>query len=148
MSLSIMTLAFDAIVIGLLGAMIFYAVKLNRRLTTIRSEQASLLELMARFNDATARAEAAAVRLKSIGVETEAALKGQIEQGRALRDDLTFLIERGGGQADHLSLVPRERKKTAKREVRSDRATVSELAAAQPRSEAERNLLKALREAR
>ena len=92
----------ELVVIALLGATIYYAVMLNRRLGALRAQETALVELMAKFTEASVRAEAAIVQLRNTGVETEKALRPAIEKGQALCDELAFMLEAGGTLADQL----------------------------------------------
>jgi len=75
-----------------------YAVVLNRRLSGLRRDKDSIDNLAGSFGSATRRAEKSIGRLKS----TTDGLQEQIKQAQSLRDDLVFLIDRGGSAADRL----------------------------------------------
>ena len=95
-------LAFDALVAILLVVTIVYAVILNRKLTALRDAKAEMQQLLLGFAEATGKAERglAAFRDAAEGVGQE--LQRQIESGRALTDDLSFLMQRGTTLADRL----------------------------------------------
>jgi hypothetical protein len=94
MSVSTLSLAFEALVAALLVVMIFYAARLNHRLAGLRAQEAELRDGIARFGEATARAEASAGRLKSAGAEAERGVRAAVDRAHAVRDELAFLIER------------------------------------------------------
>lgn len=100
-----MTLSFilDGAVAILLVATIFYCILLNHRLGTLRRNEDELRNAVASFNEAAARAEAGVSRLKKTGEEIGDALKDQIEEARALCDDLAFVTERGEKLVERLS---------------------------------------------
>lgn len=141
------SLALDVLVAVLLVITIGYAVVLNRRLGRLRRDKSDLEKLAATFVQATARAEESIGKLKN----TADALKERIDNAQALRDDLAFLIDRGGSAADRLEETVRDaRKEGAPR----PRPGLKKSAAAHgngkisPKSTAERELLKALQAAR
>jgi hypothetical protein len=96
-------LVLNVMIIGLLGATIGFAAVLNRRLSTWRREKAEFERLIAEFNRAAGRAEAGVERLKSGSEETGRALQQATTKGRALCDDLGYLIERAEPLADRLT---------------------------------------------
>lgn len=95
-------IAFDAVVAVLLVVTIVYAVILNRKLTALRAAKTEMQQLLIGFAEATGKAEQglAAFRDAADGVGQE--LQRQIESGRALTDDLSFLMQRGTTLADRL----------------------------------------------
>ena len=92
---SVLSLVVEGIVSILLIAMIVYASRLNARLASLRAREGELQEGIARFNDAAIRAEAAAARLKAAGNEAERTVRAAFDRAQAIRDELTFLVERG-----------------------------------------------------
>lgn len=139
------SLALDVLVAVLLVITIGYAVVLNRRLGRLRRDKSDLEKLAATFVQATARAEESIGNLK----KTADSLKERIDNAQALRDDLAFLIDRGGSAADRLEETVR-----AARKEGTSRPGLKKPAAAHgngkisPKSTAERELLKALQAAR
>ena len=106
--------ALDVLVSILLVAMIVYGVILNRKLTALRSNKAELDVLIHSFNDACSRAEAG-VRTLRTATEEAHRLQQYLARGQMLRDDMSFLIERGTGLADRLEGTVR----TARSEVQT-----------------------------
>jgi len=88
----------DIIVALLLVLTITYAVRLNQRLSQLRSDKNELLELAKTFADATARAETSINQLKV----SSKALQDDLNKAEALRDDLAYLVDRGGRTADQM----------------------------------------------
>lgn len=88
----------DVLVAVLLVVTIIYAVMLNRRLARLRKDKDELEALARTFGEATARADDSIGTLRN----TADALDQRIEKAQALRDDLVFLMDRGGSVADRL----------------------------------------------
>jgi hypothetical protein len=130
----------EIVLIALLGATLFHAVRLERALGVLRRDRALLEGLVGDFNASTRQAEAGIDRLRTAADGAGRQLARQIEAAAALKDDLTFLSQRGESLADRLD-----------QQVRSARPVLAEAEATEaprPRSQAERELIKALRMAR
>lgn len=100
----------DAIVAALLVATISYAAVLNRRLGVLRSDRAKLEELVKGLTVASQRAESGIAGLKATVGDVGRQLEKKIELAQGLRDDLTYMIERGGTVADRLEGTLRARR--------------------------------------
>jgi len=152
-------LVLDVIVAILLIATIIYSIILNNRLTQLRKHRDDLAKLVAAFNDATMRAEAGIPKLKRTAEEAGSFLQERVEKAQSLRDDLAFMIERADSLANRLEGSVR----SARSETRSSSAQVRPAAARtspsplpanveddfdDDRSEAERELLRALQATR
>lgn len=92
------SLVLDIIISGLLVLTIAYAVRLNQRLSQLRSDKNELLQLAKTFAEATNRAENSIQHLK---VSSEA-LQFEVKKAAALKEDLSYLVERGGRSADEM----------------------------------------------
>ncbi|HXQ51254.1 MAG TPA: DUF6468 domain-containing protein [Stellaceae bacterium] len=150
----------DAVVAVLLIATIAYAAVLNRRLSVLRGDRAKLDELIQGLTVAAHRAEGGIAGLKGAAEDVGRGLEKKIEQARGLRDDLHYMLERGGAIADRLEGTIRARRDEGKtdpaerkREPKLDPAPRAEprVVAASPEaprtqapSRAERELLRAL----
>ena len=88
------SLVIDLLILVLLAVSVGYCVVLNRRLSTLRQGQKEFVTLIARFDKATQRAELNIERLRGVSAEIDEHLGERISSGRALRDELRFLIER------------------------------------------------------
>ncbi|MFN3459584.1 MAG: DUF6468 domain-containing protein [Oceanibaculum sp.] len=162
-----MSLMLDALVAALLVATIVYAAILNRKLGRLRADRAELEAQIARFVDCTHRAEASIKHLKAVSEEAGRSLQQPIDRAMAVRDELVFMIERGDTLSEKLSgrisaaREPRQEEAPAmpRRERAApgqDRGLTDRVAGPAPqddedmagRSKAERDLLRALREAR
>ncbi len=92
------SLALDILVAVLLVVTIVYAAILNRRLGAFRSHKSELDALAASFTEATLRADESVGKLKIMADD----LQVRLDKAQALHDDLVFLIDRGGSEADRL----------------------------------------------
>lgn len=137
----------EALLLALLAATLVYAVRLERRLGVLRRDRAAIEALIAGFNEATARAEAATARLRAAAEGAGRELADRIEAAERLKGDLVFLGERGEALADRLDARVREARSLA---ADPRPAAVPAPAAEVPklRSQAERDLMQALRLAR
>ncbi len=161
------SLILDIAVAILLIVTIGYAIKLNKRLTRLRGDKKDLENLARTFGESTKRAEDNINHLRTIAQ----ALDIQMQRAQSLRDDLAFLADRGGSTADHLESLVREARdglgigpkptgssamasvehrksptvEPRKESARDKSATGRD--GIEPRSEAERELLRALRDA-
>lgn len=83
----------DAVVIVLLGATIFVAFRLDRRLQSVRNVQHELASVIRELNAAAARAEAGIQGLKFAAQSTGQELEAQIRNARAAGDELAILLK-------------------------------------------------------
>jgi chromosome segregation ATPase len=97
-----LNLLLDVIIIVLLVPTIVYAVILNTRLKQLRDNRDDLARLVAAFNDATARAESGIPKLRRAADEAGQALQERVEKAQTLRDDLAFMTERADSMAGRL----------------------------------------------
>ncbi len=136
----------ECALIGLLAATLFHALRLERALGVLKRDRAALEELVSGFNASTRQAEAGIDRLRNAAEGAGRQLARQIDAASGLKDDLVFLIERGERMADQMDALVR-----ASRPIAAEARTASaEPEAGEPRvrSQAERDLIKALRLAR
>ena len=140
----ILVLIGDLLVAPLLVAVVYYTVRLHRRLETLRAEQKQLGELIGQFTSATDRADAASAHLKTTGVDTDKSVRALIARAESMRDELAFLIDR----ADQASARIGEARSPAAQPKRAP-TPVPEAEEPPPavRSEAERELIHAMRRA-
>ena len=167
--------ALDIVVSLLMIATIGYAVMLNNRLAALRKNRDDLAKVITNFNEATVRAESSIPKLRKAAEDSGAALQERVEKAQSLRDDLAFMIERADTMANRLENAVRSARTEVKvppgklgngtsngngsgtSNVGSGKgaqaATVAAAAAASEaeaddRSEAERELLRALQSMR
>lgn len=163
MELGSISILFDSVMAVLLIATIVYAVKLNRRLEALRSQREELTKLTERFGEATAHADASIVRLRNASQEIVTPLNAVIDKAQALRDELTFIVDRGDAMANRIveqrppAAAPPKRAPVAHLDEfpRDPRTARSPAGGEQPpggseagESEMEQNLMEAIRLAR
>ncbi len=160
------TLIIDIAVAVLLVVTIGYAITLNKRLNRLRKDKKDLEGLARTFGESTLRAEENLNQLRTVAQ----ALDIQMERAQTLRDDIAFLADRGGSTADRLeelvreardglgvvpkpagaNVTPVQPRKAPKIDPRGDETEEKvrdKDGGIEPRSEAERELLRALRDA-
>lgn len=131
----------------MLGVAIPFAIRLERQLAALRRDRGALEAGAAGIGEATRAAEAAMLRLRATAEGAGKGVAERIAAAEPLREDLRFLTERAEALADRLDAVVRAARPLAGAPATSAPAGPAEPAAA-PRSQAERDLLKALRLAR
>lgn len=92
----------DLVVSVLLTATIGYAWMLNKRLSSLRKNRDDLAKTILAFNDATVRAESSIPKLRKAAEEAGLTLQERVEKAQSLRDDLAFMIERADTMANRL----------------------------------------------
>ena len=160
------SLLLDLFVAALLVTTIAFALILNKRLGKLRGDREALEKLAATFGESTLRAEEGIKTLQ----QTTDVLQQNLDQAQALKDDLAFLIERGDRAADNLEDLVRatrdrvggapEKKPQSRPQPQPEAAAADEEGSLRAtrdtsapadeddeRSEAERDLLKAIRSA-
>ena len=140
----------DIIVAALLVTTIGYAVVLNKRLAALRSDRSELDTIAKEFGVATLRAEESVLMLKAASEEAVRALQDGLKKADGIKEDLAYLITRGESAADSLEESVRAAGKPPKVSSGSKKAVETELSIEtgageeSSRSDAERELLKAL----
>jgi hypothetical protein len=150
------TIILDIIVSLLLAATIGYAILLNRRLNSLRKNRDDLAKLIMNFNEATVRAEQSIPKLRKAAEESGLSLQDRVEKAQALRDDLAFMIERADTMANRLENGVRSARTEAKPGAAAPKPRPAAPSSAgqgssgfdDERSEAERELLRALQSVR
>jgi hypothetical protein len=99
----------DGIVAFLLVITIFYAAKLSRKLNALRADKAALHALIQNLTVASQSAEAGVGGLKAAAADIGRLLERKLQEGQSLREDLAYMIDRGGGVADRLEGTLRTR---------------------------------------
>lgn len=144
--ITVLQWALEVLLAMLLAVTLWYAIRLERRLGVLRRDNAALEALIAGFNDATARADTAILRLRSAAEDAGAQVAARIESAERLRSDLQYLTERAETLADRLDLRVREARGLIQGEPRAPLRPAPEAAeTTRVRSQAERDLLQALR---
>lgn len=166
-------LLLDGVLALLLLATIVYCFVLNRRLGAIRAAGDQMKDLVGKFSTATEQAKAGITALRQAAEDDGRRLQEAVDMARVMRDELAFLSETGDALASRLAGA-RERTNAVARNPRAGDSGVGEgpsippppggegaeigaaleiaRAAAEegegPDSEAERQLLQALRQVR
>jgi len=167
----------ETVLLVLLAATLFHAMRLERALGVLKRDRAALEDLVDGFNSSTRAAEQGIERLRAAAEGAGRQVQRQVETASGLKEDLLFLTERGERLADRLDLMVRAARPAAPAEPSeptlraTDRLPVEETdlpaapspaSAVEPpsvfaaraaggaglRSQAERDLLRALRMAR
>lgn len=137
----------DLVLAVLLAATLVFASRLERALGVLRRDREALEGLVSGFNASFKQAEAGIAQLHAAAEGAGRQVARQVEQGRALQSELLFLAERAERAADRL-----EHQIRAARPLVQDARRAAEPAEAsgepRVRSQAERELLAALRVAR
>jgi len=98
MTVADISLLFDMMLAILLAAMIFYAVRLNKRIAVLRDGEGALQKMIGQFSESSLVAQETARQLKSAGTEAEFGVKAAVAKAMALRNDLEVMLD----QADLL----------------------------------------------
>jgi hypothetical protein len=102
-----MEILLEIVLTGLLAATLVYALRLERALGVLKRDRSALEELVAGFNASTRQAEAGIERLRGAAEGAGRQITQQLDEARALKDDMAFLLERGSRLADRLDSLVR-----------------------------------------
>ncbi len=138
-----LNIGLDTVLVLLLGFTLLHGARLQRALRTLRGERAALGDAVAGLETGTRQAESGVEQLRLAADGAGRQMARQIERATVIQDDLRFLVDRSERIADRLEAVV---KTTRGLEHRIE----AEPADTQPRirSQAERDLLRALQGAR
>src|ERR1700726_4791919 len=95
----------DILLMVLLGATLFQAVRLERALGVLKRDRSALEALVAGFNASTHQAESGIQHLRAAADGPGRQIEIQLTKSAALKDDLSFLTERGERLADRLDTL-------------------------------------------
>lgn len=138
----------DIVLILLLAATLFHAVRLERALGMLKRDRAELLELIANFNASTRQAEIGIERLRGAADGAGRQIARQVDAALALKDDLLLLIERGNRLADRMGALVHAGRPLIGEAPHLTVVADGDTTQPRVRSQAERDLLKALRMAK
>ena len=139
----------EIILIVLLGATLFQAIRLERALGVLKRDRTALEALVVGFNASTHQAEDGIHRLRAAADGAGRQIEVQLSKSVSLKDDLAFLTERGDRLADRLdTLVRAARPLGQERLVRVQETPTPGTDAPKGSGQAERDLMAALRMAR
>lgn len=152
--MEIVKLLLDAGIIGLLGAGVYYALRLEKQLKILRLSQAEMGRYMAEFARNIDRAEAGIKALKSTARESGDDLESLVARSQALYDELKFVTDHAdslvekitalGGQLAGQTRAPEPRAERPPLRAVPTAAMPEKAVVGEPRTRAERELLQAL----
>lgn len=134
----------EIVLVMLLGATLFQAIRLERALGVLKRDRASLEALVVDFNASTHQAENGIQRLRAAADSAGRQIESHIAKSVSLKDDLSFLTDRGGRLADRLDALVR----TARPMTQDRPGGMPDTNASKNVSQVERDLMHALRMAR
>ncbi|MES2713405.1 MAG: DUF6468 domain-containing protein [Pseudomonadota bacterium] len=140
--------ALQCAVLLLLAVAIPYAIRLERGLAALRRDRGAMEGSARGLGDAAAAAEGTLRRLRMTADDGLRQISERCESGEKLRDDLRYLIERADSLADRLDGLVRQARPIAAEPVTPVRAAPAPSEDSPARSQAERDLMRALKLAR
>ncbi len=139
----------ELVLVGLLIVTMVHAIRLERAIRALRDDRAAFGDALAGFDTSTRAAEAGITKLQAVASDAVQLINRRVEQAAGLKDDLVFLAERGESLADRLETLVRAGRSVAASPAAAPALAGFHPAAAEPapklRSQAERDLLQALR---
>ncbi len=144
--MNMLDIALECVLVVLLAVTLLHAVRLERALGILRGERAALGDAVATLESGTRQAESGIEQLRTAAESAGRQLARQVERGAALQDDLRFLHSRGESLADRLEALVRAGRSPVPQPPDSE-AESPEIVS-RVRSQAERDLLRALQVAR
>lgn len=97
----------EIVLVLLLAATLFHALRLERALGVLKRDRAALEALVRAFNASTEAAEQGVDRLHAAAEGAGRQISRQVDSATRLKDDLVFLTERGERLADRLDHLVR-----------------------------------------
>jgi hypothetical protein len=145
--MTVLQIIIELVLIVLLGLTLVHAIRLERGRAGIKRDRAELERLLAGFDDCNRQAEGSAERLRIAADAAGRALSRHIEGAANLKDDLADLIDRGERLTGQLGGAVRLDLESGGPLHRSSHTDPDLPGGASPRvrSQAERELLRALR---
>ncbi len=138
----------EIVLVVLLGATLFHAIRLERALGVLKRDRASLESLVVGFNASTNQAESGIQRLRAAADGAGREIEAQLTRSVSLKDDLAFLTERGDRLADRLDTLIRAARPLMRERTEDKPQAAAKAPAAAATTQVERELLTALRMAR
>lgn len=109
-TMSQISFAFDILITCLLGATIYFAVKLSRHLDTFRSNRSNMESLIRELSTQITRAQEGITILDELSANRGDELRKSIAKAQALSDELQLMTESGNSLAEKLeSMAVRNR---------------------------------------
>src|SRR5260370_9557525 len=97
----------EIVLVLMLAATLFHALRLERALGMLKRDRAQLEELVGEFNASTRAAESGIARLHEAADGAGRQIGRHVETAGRLKDDLVFLVDRGERLADRLGQLVR-----------------------------------------
>ena len=85
----------DSFIVIFLGVMIFYAIQLNKKLKILHLNKKDVEQAIDKFDQAVQKTEKGIYHLKNLAETTEKNLAQAIQQAQILKDELSFMNEKG-----------------------------------------------------
>lgn len=112
------TFLLDITLAALLMITIGFTYSFHRKFQDLRTNKDNFGTMITQFSASITQAEQSIARLQSLSQKTSAELQDYLDKGQALRDDLSFLVERGSLVADQIAnLLHQARPVTAQLEL-------------------------------
>ncbi len=109
MTVLIIKLLIDFLMIGMLGATIYFCFKVNRRIRVLQDSREEFAKLIAQFDVTTKKAQESIEDLQRVSSRVTDSLNERLDKANFLADDLAFMIEKGNKVADKVdNNAPRE----------------------------------------
>lgn len=105
----------DVIIVTLLGATIFYTIRLYNSLNSFRAHRDEFDSVITRLVSCIAQAEHAIKNLKDTGAKEAAHLEQMIRQSKALSEELQLVCEAGENMAKRLEDLAEKNRKIAQK---------------------------------
>ncbi len=138
----------QAVLVGLLAFTLWHAVRLERALGVLRRDRTALDAALSGLNSSTRDTEAGLVQLRHLAEGAAEQVTSKMQAAGSLRDDLAYLTSRGEALADRLETLVRAGRPTASgADPRTASNPPQDDPAARGRSQAERDLMQAMRSA-
>lgn len=99
----IWSLLIEVLLVLLLTATIYFAIRLNKRLAVLRVEKEQLEKLITQFELVADRAHSSLSGLRATADQVKSDLDDATNKSHAMRDELAFLIERADINAEKLA---------------------------------------------
>lgn len=116
--MTFLPLVMDVIVIALLGATVFYAMRLSKNLQAFRKTKGDLQHLIGDLSGQITQAEMAITGLREAARESGRDLQELISEGNALKDELEMMHDSANRVASRLEDVATRKSATSQASVR------------------------------
>lgn len=100
-----LSLVMDIVIILLLGATIFYALRLSKHLDAFRSNRADMERLIRDLSSQITRAQEGITTLDDVAKESSDELRRLVDKATGLADELQIMVESGDSLAQRLEIL-------------------------------------------